>query len=366
MNKENDYSKILAQANQDLKPFFVDILVYAPDNAEEYDVDIRLFDEDWSVKFFNKYASCCYIDELPDIITEAWADAKKNAMQARREIRERAKEETAKRFTLTNDMHLLGESIQEITLDAWPIIYGPENEYDQDSRVVLETIRDWAEEFERWWMSHSEDWRDHHDYLEEIDKFSDRKCKEYLEEIGVDPEARETKIFDETGHLIAKTIENAPAEKGHIEETIDIMLDIASIYEDMFADEVCDRDVERTLTKEWGREFSKWWYCNLSDEERMNRDYFTDLEAFVGEKFKELKEPKQKDYIVQITRIEKYEGTVSVKATSKEEAEKKVKEAWGDGNHDEIYEDMTENINCDSQTYDAHEAQPGEKADFSI
>ena len=297
MNKENDYSKLLAQANQDLKPFFVDIVVYDPDNTGEYNVDIRLFSEDGAVIATEEYAYGYYIDELPDVITEAWAAAKKDALQTKREMRDRAKAEMAKRFMLTNDMHMLGETIQEITLYAWPIIYGPENKYDQDSRDVLGTIRDWAGDFECWWMTHDESWRDGHDYLEEIDAFTDKKCKEYLEEIGVDPETTETKIFDETGHLIVTTAHKAPA---------------------------ASETGEQGTTN--------------------------------GEK----------DFIVNITRIEKYEGTVSVKATSKKEAEEKVKDAWGDGKHLEIYEDMTENINCDSQTYDAHEAQPGEKADFAI
>ena len=366
MNKENDYSKLLAQANQDLKPFFVDIFVYDPDNTGEYNVDIRLFNEDGTVRYAEEYASGYYIDELPDVITEAWAAAKKDALQTKREMRDRAKAEMAKRFMLTNDMHMLGETIQEITLDAWPIIYGPENKYDQDSRDVLGTIRDWAGEFECWWMSHDDAWRDKHDYLEEIDSFTDKKCKEYLKEIGVDPETRETKIFDETGHLIVTRTENAPEDKGHIEETIDVIIDLASFAERRFTAEVCDRDREHELLHKWGREFSKWWYIDLSVEEQTKKDYYEEIQAFVNRKLDELKEPEEKDFIVHITRIEKYEGTVSVKATSKEEAEEKVKDAWGDGKHLEIYEDMTENINCDSQTYDAHEAQPGEKADFTI
>ena len=83
---------------------------------------------------------------------------------------------------MTREMHLLGEAIQEITLAAWPIIWD-DNKYDQDSRVVLETIRDWAEEFETWWQSHDEDWICSHDYVEEIDKYSDLKCKEYLRDL---------------------------------------------------------------------------------------------------------------------------------------------------------------------------------------
>ena len=82
---------------------------------------------------------------------------------------------------MTNEMHLLGESIQEVTLAAWPVVYGEDNKYDLDSRFVLSELRDWAEEFENWWMSHDEDWREDHDYLEEIWAFTEKKCKEFTE-----------------------------------------------------------------------------------------------------------------------------------------------------------------------------------------
>ena len=251
MNTKKEWEELLELANEDLK---------------KYNIWMKISEEDG---FFTLYlvqggrqpytfAENYYEDELCELINDAWAHARAKGKHEKRQ-------EENKIPALDRTMHLLCETIQEVTLVAWPIIYGPHNEYDQDSREVLETIRRWGWEFENWWLGHTDEWIDNYDYIEEVEKFADRKCKEYLKEIGVDPEARE-----------------------------------------------------------------------------------------------------QKDYIVHITRIEKYEGTVSVKATSKEEAEEKVKDAWGDGKHDEIYEDMTENIDCDSQTYDAHEAQPGEKADFAI
>lgn len=75
---------------------------------------------------------------------------------------------------------LLCENVQYITLDAWPIIYGEDNKYDQDSRVVMQTIREWAEEFEEWWQSHDEDWMDATDYQIELEKFTEKKAKEYI------------------------------------------------------------------------------------------------------------------------------------------------------------------------------------------
>ena len=69
-------------------------------------------------------------------------------------------------------------TLREVLRRIWA-----DNKYDQDSRNVLETMRDWAEEFETWWQSHDEDWICEHDYVEEIDKYTDLKCKEYLRSI---------------------------------------------------------------------------------------------------------------------------------------------------------------------------------------
>ena len=81
---------------------------------------------------------------------------------------------------MTQQMHLLGESIQEVTLRAWPAVYGEDNKYDQDSREVLRELRDWAEEFEKWWQSHDEVWKDMTDYVIEAWRFTDKKVEEYL------------------------------------------------------------------------------------------------------------------------------------------------------------------------------------------
>lgn len=75
---------------------------------------------------------------------------------------------------------MICESIQKVTLQAWPIIYGNDNPHDLDSRDVLEEFRLWGEEFENWWMEHDEDWRESTDYSEEITKFTDQKVGAYL------------------------------------------------------------------------------------------------------------------------------------------------------------------------------------------
>ena len=85
------------------------------------------------------------------------------------------------KIKLTREMHLVCESIQEVTMRAWPTVWA-DNKYDQDSRNVLETLREWGVEFENWWLSHNEDWICGHDYLEEVWEFTDKKCEQYLEQ----------------------------------------------------------------------------------------------------------------------------------------------------------------------------------------
>lgn len=85
------------------------------------------------------------------------------------------------KIELTREMHLVCETIQEVTMHAWPVVWA-DNKYDQDSRNVLETLREWGVEFENWWLNHDGDWIDDHDYLEEVWKFTDKKCEQYLEQ----------------------------------------------------------------------------------------------------------------------------------------------------------------------------------------
>ena len=90
-----------------------------------------------------------------------------------------------KRLSLDRDGHLLCESIQEITLYAWPKVWD-NNKYDQDSRNVLETLRNWGVEFENYWQSQlakDEYYCDTHDYREEIWDFAKKKCEEYLADL---------------------------------------------------------------------------------------------------------------------------------------------------------------------------------------
>lgn len=338
MNEKKEWKERLELANNDLKQYGIWLVIEKPEEGF-FSLIIAGPGLDDRYTFAENY----YENELGELINDAHVHA-------------RARGEHLKRRdlpVLDRKLHLFCESVQEVTLCAWPIIWA-DNKYDQDSRVVLETILGWAWEFEIWWLSHGESWRDRHDYIEEVVVFTRNKCKEYLKELGVEPEP-------------AKEPEPEPEVRGHIEETIDIMLDIARYAEERFATDVRDRDVEHKLTKEWAREFSKWYYCELTDDERIKKGYYAELMRFLYKKFEEYKNGGAKDYIVHITRTEKYKADVLVSATSEEEAEKKVEEAWGDGKHDWLYEKMTENINCDSQTYKARQAYSTEEHyDFSI
>ncbi len=79
-------------------------------------------------------------------------------------------------------MHLLGETIQDITLTAWPVVWN-NNKYDQDSRVVLEMLRDWAEDFQSMWDGMSQDERDKKSYLSMVEDYAWRKAQEYVADI---------------------------------------------------------------------------------------------------------------------------------------------------------------------------------------
>ena len=76
-------------------------------------------------------------------------------------------------------MHLLGETIQDITITAWPIVWDG-NKYDQDSRVILEMLRDWAEEFQSMWDGLSQDERDKKSYLERVEDYAWEKSQAYV------------------------------------------------------------------------------------------------------------------------------------------------------------------------------------------
>ena len=79
-------------------------------------------------------------------------------------------------------MHLLGETIQDITLTAWPVVWN-NNKYDQDSREVLEMLRDWADEFQAMWDGMSQDERDKKSYLSMVEDYAWRKAQEYVVDI---------------------------------------------------------------------------------------------------------------------------------------------------------------------------------------
>lgn len=79
------------------------------------------------------------------------------------------------------ETHLLCENIQNITLQAFPMLYEVS---DHNGAALLKEFRLWGEEFEKWWWEHDLDWIDSADYIGEISKFTDKKVAEYLAKLN--------------------------------------------------------------------------------------------------------------------------------------------------------------------------------------
>ena len=77
---------------------------------------------------------------------------------------------------------LLCESIQDVTLVAWPIVWR-HNAYDQDSREVLITLREWGEEFQNWWDAQSDDFKEQNSYMDEVEAFALKRAHEYTRDL---------------------------------------------------------------------------------------------------------------------------------------------------------------------------------------
>lgn len=174
-------------------------------------------------------------------------------------------------------MHLICESVQEVTLAAWPVIWA-DNKYDQDSRVVLEVLRDWGEEFENWWIGHDEDWICEHDYIEEIWKYTDLKCKEYLRNIC---DKNDDDLFSRWSNL---------------QEFTAISMDRAH-YDNFFGYLMNERNMSREeaflLIRQWADEF--WFnHYNKSAFEiyKTGMSYYDFVDKFIEEKLASFKENK--------------------------------------------------------------------------
>lgn len=149
---------------------------------------------------------------------------------------------------MDRDTHLLCESVQEITLYAWPIIYA-DNKYDQDSRDVLMTLREWGEEFENLWINKDGDYKESHEWIEELWKFADIRCQEYLRNIGAEDDKfnRDMNLQEFTAEAISK-----------------------SVWHILFFDKNYDRSECFKIIREWA---DKFW------EDYQERDVYADYEA---------------------------------------------------------------------------------------
>ena len=159
----------------------------------------------------------------------------------------------AEKKTLTLDQAALVEAAQDITLIAWPMLYGATNPFDLDSRALLAEMRRWASEFERKWGAGeiAED-----DYMLAVEEFATQKAteyrepllKRYLDDMGIDytdiscayecqdgkyladilskviPEGDGADVVDELGETLLIMVKEGPAPR-------DFYIDcIANVY----------------------------------------------------------------------------------------------------------------------------------------
>ena len=113
--------------------------------------------------------------------------------------------------TLNNKEESLQEVIQDVTLTAWPLLYGESNPFDLDSRALLQEMRGWALEFHNQWENddpHEED------YMLAVEQFASKKAidyrepllREYLVKNGFDGDTIEVAHNSEQGSVIAEKI----------------------------------------------------------------------------------------------------------------------------------------------------------------
>lgn len=77
----------------------------------------------------------------------------------------------------------LCESIQCVSLAAWPVLYGDDNPYDEDSFELLWILRRWGEEFQKKWDEELSG--GYSSFYELVDEFTDEKVVAYLRSCGL-------------------------------------------------------------------------------------------------------------------------------------------------------------------------------------
>lgn len=78
------------------------------------------------------------------------------------------------------EVDLLMETVQNITVVVWPMLYGNENPYDMNTAGVLDLCRDWGREFEKAWRAKSPEEQEAEDYLISLEKYAEEKAKNLL------------------------------------------------------------------------------------------------------------------------------------------------------------------------------------------
>lgn len=179
---------------------------------------------------------------------------------------------------MDRNTHLLCESVQEVTLAAWPVIWD-NNKYDQDSRVVLEVMRDWGEQFENWWIGHDDDWIDSHDYVEEIWKYTDLKCKEYLRNINASAEGSELN------------------RESNIQEFTALAVD-RSHYDNFFGYLMGEKSMSREegfkVIRDWADEFwGEYIKMDAFELYEKGESYYDCVDEFIAKKISAMKAKKE-------------------------------------------------------------------------
>ena len=100
------------------------------------------------------------------------------------------------------------ETLQEITALAYNELYCHDSRYE-DSQTVFAILREWAQEFEDWWNSLDGDEREIHDYVIDIENFTEEKlktAKDSVYEVSFTLEVRKGFLIKASNHGEAITL----------------------------------------------------------------------------------------------------------------------------------------------------------------
>ena len=143
----------------------------------------------------------------------------------------------------------LCEAAQDITLVAWPILYGDDNPYDFDSRAILAECRHWAEEFESAWDSGDED------YMSAVEAFGEAKAIEFLQRSGHKEQADLLFVRRTLDNLLLCVVEDAWDRRKVVDGiTAEVLRDCRETADDNFTSEDVRIALSRVLCNTLARD----------------------------------------------------------------------------------------------------------------